>query len=102
MMYPRLELLRDLLSEDGSIWVTIDENEGHYLKVIMDEIISNAQIHKMDRKKRCKVEKNATIKRVQPQLSSCQSENSGEKISDVEFRNTNQGGLRWIYQCERI
>lgn len=38
MMYPRLELFRELLSEDGSIWVSIDDNEGHYLKVIMDEI----------------------------------------------------------------
>lgn len=38
MMYPRLELLRDLLSEDGTIWVSIDDNEGHYLKVVMDEI----------------------------------------------------------------
>lgn len=38
MMYPRLELFRKLLSEDGSIWVSIDDNEGHYLKVIMDEV----------------------------------------------------------------
>jgi adenine-specific DNA-methyltransferase len=38
MMWPRLELLRELLAEDGSIWVSIDDNEGHYLKVIMDEI----------------------------------------------------------------
>ena len=38
MMYPRLELLRDFLSEDGSIWVSCDDNEGHYLKVIMDEV----------------------------------------------------------------
>ncbi|NVZ07837.1 site-specific DNA-methyltransferase [Allochromatium humboldtianum] len=38
MMYPRLELLRDLLAEDGSIWVTIDDNEGHYLKVVMDDV----------------------------------------------------------------
>lgn len=38
MIYPRLELLRKLLSEDGSIWVSIDDNEVHYLKVIMDEI----------------------------------------------------------------
>ena len=38
MMYPRLEMLRELLAEDGSIWVTIDDNEAHYLKVIMDEI----------------------------------------------------------------
>ncbi len=38
MMYPRLELLRELLSEDGSIWVSIDDNEAHYLKVMMDEV----------------------------------------------------------------
>lgn len=42
MMYPRLELLRDLLSEDGSIWVTIDDNEAHYLKVVMDEVFGRA------------------------------------------------------------
>ena len=38
LMYPRLELLRELLSEDGSIWITVDDHEAHYLKVIMDEI----------------------------------------------------------------
>lgn len=38
MMYPRLELLRELLCEDGSIWVSIDDNEAHYLKVMMDEV----------------------------------------------------------------
>ncbi|MCO5108840.1 MAG: site-specific DNA-methyltransferase [Burkholderiaceae bacterium] len=38
MMYPRLELLRELLAEDGSIWITIDDNEAHYLKVLMDEV----------------------------------------------------------------
>ena len=38
MMLPRLQLLRELLREDGSIWVTIDDHEGHYLKVLMDEV----------------------------------------------------------------
>ena len=38
MMWPRLELLRDLLTEDGSIWVSIDDTEVHYLKVVMDEV----------------------------------------------------------------
>jgi adenine-specific DNA-methyltransferase len=38
LMYPRLELLKRFLSPDGSIWITIDDNEGHYLKVILDEI----------------------------------------------------------------
>lgn len=42
MMYPRLVLLRELLAEDGSIWVTIDDNEAHYLKVLMDEVFGRA------------------------------------------------------------
>lgn len=42
LMWPRLELLRDLLSEDGSIWVSIDDNEGHYLKVVMDEVFGRS------------------------------------------------------------
>ena len=38
MMYPRLELLHELLAEDGSIWIALDDNESHYCKVMMDEI----------------------------------------------------------------
>ena len=38
MMWPWLELLRELLAEDGSIWVSIDDNEAHCLKVVMDEV----------------------------------------------------------------
>jgi len=38
MMFPRLVLLRELLNEDGSIWITVDDNESHYLKVLMDEV----------------------------------------------------------------
>lgn len=34
----RLEILRKLLSEDGSIWISIDDDESHYLKVLCDEI----------------------------------------------------------------
>lgn len=42
MMYPRLMLLREFLREDGSIWVTIDDNEAHYLKVVMDEVFGRS------------------------------------------------------------
>jgi len=38
MMVPRLILMRELLSENGSIYVHIDWHVGHYVKVIMDEI----------------------------------------------------------------
>ncbi|MFZ2800742.1 MAG: site-specific DNA-methyltransferase [Syntrophorhabdus sp.] len=38
LMRDRLELLRDLLSDNGSIWITIDDNEAYYLKVLCDEV----------------------------------------------------------------
>jgi adenine-specific DNA-methyltransferase len=38
MMRNRLELIRKLLAEDGSLWISIDDNESHYLKVLCDEI----------------------------------------------------------------
>lgn len=38
MMRDRLEIIRKLLSDDGSLWITIDDNEVHYLKVMCDEI----------------------------------------------------------------
>lgn len=38
MMYPRLQLLRQFLREDGVIFVSIDDNEQHHLRMIMDEI----------------------------------------------------------------
>lgn len=38
MMRDRLDIIRRLLSEDGSLWITIDDNESHYLKVMCDEV----------------------------------------------------------------
>ncbi len=38
MMWPRLHLLRDLLSDDGLIWMTLDDNESHRARVILDEV----------------------------------------------------------------
>ncbi|MBX7134971.1 MAG: site-specific DNA-methyltransferase [Fimbriimonadaceae bacterium] len=42
MMRDRLELLRSLLAEDGSLWVTLDDNEAHYFKVMADEVFGRA------------------------------------------------------------
>jgi adenine-specific DNA-methyltransferase len=38
LMRDRVELLRTILSEDGSIWITIDDTESHYLKILCDEV----------------------------------------------------------------
>ena len=38
MMYPRLVLLHELLAENGSLWMSIDDNEVHHARAILDEI----------------------------------------------------------------
>lgn len=38
MMWPRLSLLRELLSENGSLWMTLDEHECHRAKLLLDDI----------------------------------------------------------------
>lgn len=42
MMYPRLRLLHKLLSDDGAIFISIDDNELYHLKLICDEIFGAA------------------------------------------------------------
>lgn len=42
LMRDRLEIIRRLLSDDGSLWITIDDNEAHYLKVLCDEIFGRS------------------------------------------------------------
>lgn len=42
LMRDRLEVIRRLMADDGSLWITIDDNEAHYLKVICDEIFGRS------------------------------------------------------------
>ncbi len=54
MMWPRLTLLRELLSERGSLWMTLDDNEVHRARMMLDEIfgaenfVATCVWHKMD------------------------------------------------------
>ena len=42
MMWPRLNLLKNLIAEDGVIFISIDDNEQHHLRMMMDEIFGAA------------------------------------------------------------
>ncbi len=42
LMRDRLELIRRLLSNNGSLWITIDDVEAHYLKVLCDEVFGRS------------------------------------------------------------
>lgn len=60
-MWNRLEIARDLLSDGGSIWVVIDDNEVHYLKVIMDSIFPNGFVANVLWQKRTSPDARATL-----------------------------------------
>jgi adenine-specific DNA-methyltransferase len=38
LMYPRLKMLNELLSDEGSFWMTLDDNEIHHARLILDDI----------------------------------------------------------------
>ena len=42
LIKPRLEILKRLLHSEGSIWISIDDDEGHYLKILCDEIFGRS------------------------------------------------------------
>lgn len=42
LMRDRLEIIKRLLAKDGSLWITIDDNECHYLKVLCDEVFGRS------------------------------------------------------------
>ena len=44
MMWPRLHLLKELLADDGIIFISIDDNEQHHLRMMMDEIFGGKNI----------------------------------------------------------
>ena len=45
LMRDRLEIIKRLLSPNGSLWITIDDNECHYLKVICDEVYGRSNFY---------------------------------------------------------
>jgi adenine specific DNA methylase Mod len=42
MIYPRLRLLKEFLTRDGSIWISVDDNESHYMKLICDDVFGRS------------------------------------------------------------
>jgi len=90
MIYPRLELLRELLSEEGSIWVTIDDNEAHYLKVIMDEILGRKNF----------IQTSAWFKRVSPANDAAYFSNDHDYIFCVAI-NANAFSLKKVPREEK-
>jgi len=62
MMWPRLSLIRELMTETGSLWMTLDDNEVHRARVLLDEIFGeNSFITQIVWQKRTSRENRATF-----------------------------------------
>lgn len=82
MMTPRLKLLRDLLAEDGVIFVSIDDNELHHLRCLMDEIFGEGNFRNIIQIRR-------GIKSVQAQFETIDRLNFGAEYVLVYTREEN-------------
>ncbi|ARK25598.1 cytosine methyltransferase [Sporosarcina sp. P37] len=60
-MKNRLEIACEFLEDGGSIWINIDDNEAHYLKVMMDSILPNGFVADVIWQKRTSPDARATI-----------------------------------------
>ena len=72
MMWPRLQLLRELLAEDGAIFVSIDDNELHRLRSTMDEMFGEENFRNIVTVRR-------GVKNVQSQFEHADRLNSGQE-----------------------
>lgn len=87
MMWPRLHLLKELLSDDGGIFVSIDDNELHHLRLMMNEIFGEENFRNIITVRR-------GVKNLQAQFEYVDRLNTGQeymlfysKSSDVKFRH---------------
>jgi len=69
MMWPRLQLLRELLSETGTLWVTLDDNEMAHARVLLDEVFGEESfVGELIWQKRTSRENRATLATVHDYL----------------------------------
>ncbi|GJD74137.1 site-specific DNA-methyltransferase [Methylobacterium goesingense] len=62
MMWPRIRLLHEMLSDNGSIWITLDDNEVHHARSMLDEIFGeNSFIGQLAWQKRTSRENRAVL-----------------------------------------
>ncbi len=74
----QLEIIRRLMGEDGSLWITIDDNEAHYLKVLCDEVVEGRSLlvccsaWRGDADRFCNLTLTVMVARPSPMMKLCQ------------------------------
>jgi len=88
LLRDRLEILHRLLKPDGSIWITIDDNEGHYLKVLCDEVFGRTNfLGTVTWEKTTSVHNNATYFPVEVNLALRTAKDEFQGITSQELAN---------------
>lgn len=98
LMRDRLELLRRLLSDDDSLWMTIDDNEAHYLKVLCDEMFGRANFvssfaWEKDKGRRNQSAKRDHLRKLLPDIEPFATPKPEELLKLILHISTNEGEL---------
>ena len=90
MMWPRLHLLKELLADDGVIFVSIDDNEQHHLGMLMDEIFGESSfLAELVWKSRQNIDnRNVTGNINRPRVYPCLLEHHGPEVTGEEPSGT--------------
>lgn len=99
MMYPRLALMRELLSDKGSIYVHIDYHVGHYVKILLDDIFGKDNfINEIVWKKYSGV-KNQASKKLTTQTDSVFLYRKGEDpVFNIQYRPMSEAYIKGEYK----
>ena len=99
-IYPRLKLARDLLSDDGVIFISIDENEQANLKILCDEIFGeNNFVGEFIWKNKLGGANDSSVFAVEHENIICYSKNIG---NIKEFSSKNKDNGKYLYQDEFV
>lgn len=92
MIYPRLKVARDLLTDDGVIFISIDDNEQENLKRVCDEIFgeSNFVACFIWKSRQNKDNRNITGVSIDSEYILCYSKKSGDRVFKGTERKTEQ------------
>lgn len=104
MMYPRLKLARELLTDDGVIFISIDDNEQAYLKVLMDEVFGRKNfVIDLIRKTKSTTNDNKSGVNIQHDNALCYAKNienielQGDAKDFSKYQNPdNDSNGRWV------
>lgn len=101
MMMPRLKLLRELLRDDGVIFVSIDDNEVHHLRMLMDEVFNDNHLATIHWRRTESQDNKAKTLSTVAEFILCYSKGNAKEIKFNKLKLSERAIKEYRYQDEK-